>query len=65
LLPHKDAAWKVLQDYLDELGQEAGRVATLAAGANSPVADRLHFISLSLIRNAKNFSAFIQGKEDF
>lgn len=64
-LPHQDAAWQVLQEYLDELGAEATRVAGVAAAMNSPAAERLLFISKSLVRNAKNFGAFIQGKEDF
>lgn len=64
-LPHKHAAWIVLQEYLDELGSEATRVADTARVAGAPVAERLDFIARSLVRNARNFGAFIQGKEDF
>lgn len=64
-LPHENAAWIVLQEYLDELGSEARRIADAARIANSSVAERLDFIAKSLVRNARNFGAFIQGKEDF
>lgn len=64
-LPHKKAAWIVLQEYLDELGHQATHIADVARVARSPVAERLTFIARSLVRNARNFGAFIQGKEDF
>jgi len=63
-LPHKEAAWKILYEMLERTGTDATAAAELARDMNSPVAERLQFISLTLIRNAKNFSAYIQGKED-
>ena len=63
-LPHKEAAWKVLQELLDRTGSEAQALAELADMMQSPVAERLHFISLSLIRNAENFGAYIHGREN-
>ena len=63
-LPHKEAAWKVLQELLDSTGTEAVALAELAEMMQSPVAERLRFISQSLVRNAENFGAYIHGKEN-
>ncbi len=63
-LPHKKAAWVILHDMLQQTGTDATNAANLAESLNSPVAQRLRFISLSLIRNARNFSAYIEGTED-
>jgi hypothetical protein len=63
-LPHKEAAWRILQELLDRTGAEAEALAELARMMQSPVAERLHFISLSLKRNAENFGAYVHGKEN-
>lgn len=63
-LPHKKAAWQVLQELLNRTGSDAKALAELADKMQSPVAERLHFISLSLIRNAENFGAYVHGKEN-
>ncbi len=63
-LPHRKAAWKVLEEILAQTGEQAELVAARALRENSPTAERLDFIAKSLVRNAKNFADYILGKED-
>lgn len=64
-LPDKQAAWAILQELLNGIGQEATELAKEAGAANLPIAERLEFISKNLVRNAENFEWYITGKEDF
>ena len=63
-LPHKKTAWLIIQELLDKTGSEAAELAEIAKMTQPDVAERLEFISMSLVRNAENFGAYIQGEEN-
>ena len=60
-LPNKKAAWVILQELLDRTGHEAQLLAGAAIEQAPKVAERMEFISKSLVRNARNFRDFIKG----
>lgn len=58
-LPHKKAAWLVLHETLEEVAEDASRLAKANAGSGAPWAERLGFVSESLARLAWKFESTV------
>lgn len=62
-LPHKENAWAILHELLQQIAAETHRLSHEAKQIGLAQHHRLTFIANNLTRNAQNFETFIKNKE--